>query len=63
MSDLVGKKKLVVNDELWGAPEQTSGNQPVFEDSNFQVSVQNSPVGMTFLAYDSKGFQKEDNRG
>tara|TARA_A100001515_G_scaffold145084_1_gene151921 strand:+ start:7191 stop:10199 length:3009 start_codon:yes stop_codon:yes gene_type:complete len=61
MSDLVGKKKLVINDELWGAPEQTAGHEPVFEDPNFDVMVQNSPVGMTFLAYDSNGFQTEDN--
>ena len=61
MSDLVGKKKLVINDEIWGAPSQTSQNQPIMEDPNFKVQVQNAPVGMTFLAYGNKGYQNKDN--
>ena len=61
MSDLVGKKKLIINDELWGAPFQNDSNIPIFDGGSYNVSVSNSPVGMTFFSYDNKGYVNKDN--
>jgi len=67
MTDLVGKKKLIINQESWGAPERT-GSTPLASTPEQYVSTGGSVGnnnGMFFLTYNnggsSKGFVNQDN--
>lgn len=67
MTDLVGKKKLIINKDAWGAPER-SGSVPLAASPEQLVSPSGNPgstKGMFFLKYNSggtaKGFVDQDN--